>query len=82
MAKPEYHASSIPVLQTLSTSFSDDDLGNIHFHSDRMYRHKIFKVRYTTYDCWYNQDTLNPSTSRRDFMVLRAVTDVTAQAQN
>ncbi|KAJ3515408.1 hypothetical protein NMY22_g14461 [Coprinellus aureogranulatus] len=80
--KADDYAASIPILQSLSVTFTDDDLKNIHFHSDRIYRHAIFKIRYTTYDCRYDHDTFNPSTSRRDFMCLRADSDTPPSTPN
>ncbi|TEB15434.1 hypothetical protein FA13DRAFT_1574938, partial [Coprinellus micaceus] len=44
----------------------------IYIHSDTIYRHNVFQVRYTTYDCHQDTDTINPKTSRRDFMCLPA----------
>ncbi|TEB26892.1 hypothetical protein FA13DRAFT_1795347 [Coprinellus micaceus] len=74
-AEPETFEATLPTLKALSTSFTENDLQNLIFHSDRIYRHAIFKLRYTTYDCRSDSDTLNPSTSRRDFMCVRGGTD-------
>ncbi|KAJ3531696.1 hypothetical protein NMY22_g8044 [Coprinellus aureogranulatus] len=67
----ESHAPSLPILKKLLTSFREDDLSNLHFHSDRIYLHRVFKIRYTTYDCRADHDTFNAATSKRDFMSLR-----------
>ncbi|KAJ3530305.1 hypothetical protein NMY22_g8628 [Coprinellus aureogranulatus] len=67
----ELYGQSIPTLLALSNSFRAEDVKNLHFHSDRIYRHSVFKIRFTTYDCRVGEDTFNPSTSRRDFMCLR-----------
>ncbi|KAJ3512913.1 hypothetical protein NMY22_g15195 [Coprinellus aureogranulatus] len=72
---PEVYGQSIPPLSKLFNSFSEGDLINLHFHSDRIYRHSVFKLRFTTYDCRADEDTFNPSTSRRDFMCLRGTLD-------
>ncbi|KAJ3535195.1 hypothetical protein NMY22_g6600 [Coprinellus aureogranulatus] len=68
---PEQYGRSIPTLEALSQSFKADDANYLHFHSDRIYRHRIFKLRFTTYDCRADHDIFNPSTSRRDFMCIR-----------
>ena len=70
-ASSEDHGPSIRTLEDLTTSFTADDTRNIYFHSDRIYRHGVFKIRYTTYDCRNDHDTLNASTSRRDCMWLQ-----------
>jgi hypothetical protein len=74
-SEPENFEATLPTLKELSTSFTDNDLRNLILHSDRIYRHAIFKLRYTTYDCRSDSDTLNPSTSRRDFMCIRGEND-------
>ena len=43
---------------------------SILFKSDRMYRHNVLRVNYTTYDTRRCQDVINPSTSHRHIMVL------------
>lgn len=73
--RPDVHASSIPTLRALATSFEEEDLNNLHFHSNCIFRHGVFKTRYTTYDCRGDHDTFNPSTSKRDFMCLREAAD-------
>lgn len=35
-----------------------------------MYRHKLARFNYTTYDIRRNQDVINPTTSHRDIMLL------------
>jgi hypothetical protein len=40
------------------------------FKHDRLYRHNIMRINYTTYDVRRKQDTINPSTAHRDVMVL------------
>ncbi|KAJ3514106.1 hypothetical protein NMY22_g14847 [Coprinellus aureogranulatus] len=63
---------AIARLEALSASFTEQDMGGIYFHADRIYRHKILQIDVSTYDCRLGCDVLNPSTSRRDFMCLRA----------
>ena len=43
------------------------------FKHERLYRHRIFRVNYTTYDVQRSQDVINPYTSHRDIMVLNAL---------
>jgi hypothetical protein len=45
------------------------------FKSDRLYRHNIMRINYTTYDTRQSQDVINPSTSHRNIMVLNASYD-------
>lgn len=51
----------------MSVSSSPDE---ILFKHDRLYHHKLLRINYTTYDIRRKQDTVNPSTPRRDIMVL------------
>ena len=50
-----------------SLESSEDE---ILFKHDRLYRHQILRVNYTTYNICRKQDTINPSTPCRDIMVL------------
>lgn len=38
--------------------------------SDRIYKHHLLRINYTTYDVRHSQDVINPGTSRRDVMLL------------
>ena len=49
---------------------SQVELDGILFKDDRMYRHKVLRINYTTYDVRRAQDTVNPNTARRDIMLL------------
>jgi len=60
---------SFPVTMDLSTS-SEAHVDHILFGGDRIYPHNIMRINYTTYDVRRGQDTINPSTSHRDVMVL------------
>ena len=53
----------------------DFDAGNdkLLFKNDRLYRHRIFRINYTTYDVQRVQDVINPHTPHRDIMVLNSV---------
>jgi hypothetical protein len=46
------------------------DLDAVLFKHDRIYRHNIMRINYTTYDVLRKQDTINPSTPHRDIMIL------------
>lgn len=48
----------------------DSSLDKILFKHDRLYHHNILRINYTTYDIRRKQDTVNPTTPRRDIMVL------------
>ncbi|KAJ3537818.1 hypothetical protein NM688_g6619 [Phlebia brevispora] len=49
--------------------FSDEQRAHVKIINDRIYRHQILCVNFTTYDMCRDQDTLNPRT-HADFMVL------------
>ncbi|KAJ3542003.1 hypothetical protein NM688_g6018 [Phlebia brevispora] len=49
--------------------FTDEQRVHINVVNDRIYRHQILRVNYTTYDMCRDQDTLNPR-MHADFMVL------------
>jgi hypothetical protein len=49
---------------------NDHPRNSILFKSDRIYRHKIMRINYTTYDTRRSQDVINPFTPHRDIMVL------------
>ncbi|KAJ3541577.1 hypothetical protein NM688_g6065 [Phlebia brevispora] len=49
--------------------FSDEQRAHVKIINDRIYRHQILRVNFTTYDMRRDQDTLNPRT-HADFMVL------------
>lgn len=44
----------------------------ILFKNDRLYVHNMFRINYTAYDVRRLQDTVNPSTSHNNVMVLNA----------
>ncbi|KAJ3536274.1 hypothetical protein NMY22_g6101 [Coprinellus aureogranulatus] len=74
--QPERYKDSLARLKTFadmdSAAVSEREADNIYFHSETIYRHNILQLWYTTYDCRQDRDTLNPSTTRRDFMCIRA----------
>ena len=45
-------------------------LSQVVFKGDRIYRHHLFRVNYTTYDVHRAQDTINPRTDHCDIMLL------------
>ena len=49
--------------------FTDEERNCVSFVNNRMYRHKVFRVNYTTYDMRRAQDSMNPRT-HADIMVL------------
>jgi hypothetical protein len=48
------------------------ELDSIYFKGDRMYRHNIMRINYTTYDVRRAQDTINPNTDHNTIMLLSA----------
>lgn len=52
-----------------------EDIDRLFFKNDRLYKHRIFRINYTTYDVRRAQDIVNPSTSHKDIMVLRDDSD-------
>ena len=49
---------------------SADQHHHVLFKSGRMYKHQLLRINYTTYDVRRSQDIINPSTQRRDIMLL------------
>ncbi|KAL6307654.1 hypothetical protein BKA93DRAFT_48405 [Sparassis latifolia] len=49
--------------------FSDTERASMRIINDRLYRHKVLHVNYTSYDMRCNQDSINPRT-HADVMVL------------
>lgn len=54
-----------------------NETDHIFFKNDRLYKHRVFRINYTTYDVRRAQDIINPNTSHKDIMVLRDDTDDT-----
>lgn len=56
------------------THLSKDDIldqtGQLFFKQDRLYKHRMFRINYTTYDVRRGQDIVNPNTSHLDIMML------------
>ena len=53
-----------------SRDYNDCQPNSVLFKHDRMYRHNILRINYTTYDVRRSQDVINPSTSHCNIMVL------------
>jgi hypothetical protein len=58
--------------------FTDEDRASISFTNNSMYRHKVMRVNYTTYDLRRDQDSLNPRT-HADIMLLAHENEGSAQ---
>jgi hypothetical protein len=56
------------------------DPGAVLFRHDRIYRHNLLRVNYTTYDVRRSQDVMNASTSHHNIMVLADDDDNSASA--
>jgi hypothetical protein len=54
---------------SISTSDSDG-LNLVFFKANRIYKHNLLRINYTTYDVRRSQDVINPNTSHRDVMLL------------
>jgi hypothetical protein len=50
--------------------FTVKERNTVIIEQDTLYRHKVLRVNYTTYDLRRNQDSLNPRTRNADFMIL------------
>jgi hypothetical protein len=50
-------------------SFSNEVRNQLYFQHDRIYRHAVLRVNYTTYDVRREQDYINPRTSKRYIML-------------
>lgn len=57
-------------------AFSDEDRGSVSFVNNLIYRHKVIRINYTTYDMRRSQDSVNPRT-HADIMVLSHENDAT-----
>ena len=49
-------------LQTKDTDFACEQHEGIEIYRDRLFRHSVFRVNYTTYDMRRDQDSINPRT--------------------
>jgi hypothetical protein len=45
-------------------------LNDVLFNRNKIYRHRLLRVNYTTYDLQRDFDTINPGTDHRDIMLL------------
>jgi hypothetical protein len=60
-----------PVRETRSVSTgSISDPNCVLFRSNRIYKHNVLRINYTTYDVRRSQDIINPNTPHRDVMLL------------
>lgn len=60
-------------LTATSSDLSEPDVGNLNqivFKNDRIYRHNILRINYTTYDIRRAQDVINPNTEHNNVMLL------------
>ena len=48
----------------------DADSSQVVLKDERIYRHNLFRLNYTTYDVRRAQETVNPRTDHRDIMLL------------
>jgi hypothetical protein len=63
-----------PLKHGLTDTSNAEDSGSAHdmvlFKNDRIYRHNLIRLNYTTYDVRRDQDVVNPKTPHRDIMLL------------
>ncbi|KAJ8592017.1 hypothetical protein M405DRAFT_734033, partial [Rhizopogon salebrosus TDB-379] len=69
-------------LATEVTPACSDSEGRILIKADRMYRHNLMRLNYTTYDVRRAQDVVNPSTSHCNIMLLADSDDPAAGEQH
>lgn len=48
-----------------------EDVNRLFFKNDRLYKHRILRINYTSYDVQRAQDVINPNTSHKDILVIR-----------
>jgi hypothetical protein len=54
----------------INISNHQSELDGILFKSERMYRHNLARINYTTYDVRRSEDVINPNTSHCDIILL------------
>ncbi|TEB12649.1 hypothetical protein FA13DRAFT_1823627 [Coprinellus micaceus] len=59
---------TLPQQERSDAEFSQDDLARIVFDKGLMYRHKVLRSNYTTYDMQREQDSTNPNSTHTDLM--------------
>lgn len=62
-------------------AYTDEERNQVVILADRMYRHQVLRVNYTTYDGRRDQDSINPRT-HADVMVLNPGEDVSEDQQH
>lgn len=73
---PKLRSFLLPrLMETLGIPLGGDEEAQqqaegILFHNDRLFKHNLFKVNYTTYDIRRDRDVVNPKTPQRDIMGL------------
>ena len=68
---PNSDPQQLPVSENARNLQEED----IVFKYNRIYRHNIMRINYTTYDVRRAQDTINTNTSKRDILVLSCESD-------
>ena len=76
-----HHEVNIQTLSTMEFDLSNDSndpvlpdrlsqLNHVLFKGNKIYRHRLLRVNYTTYDLKRGFDSINPRTDHRDVMLL------------
>lgn len=56
--------------EEMQREMHEKELNSIYFKNDRLYKHNIMRINYTSYDIRRAQDTINPNTDHCDIMLL------------
>jgi hypothetical protein len=72
----EHLVRRINTSKNLLESGEDHTINTLIIKDDRIYRHNIARINYTTYDVRRAQDVINPRTEHCNIMVLRPDNDV------
>ncbi len=72
------HTPALPRIPS-EDGFSNQELDSLVIMGNHLYRHKVLRVNYTTYDGRRRQDSLNPR-NHADFTTLSHETDDTNPA--
>jgi alpha-D-ribose 1-methylphosphonate 5-triphosphate synthase subunit PhnL len=73
---------TLPRNQWSDAEFSARDLRRIVIQRHTIYRHKVLRVNYTTYDMRREQDSINPRTTHCDIMLLSHETDHASEIEH
>lgn len=58
-----------------SDAINPSQLNHVLFHGNKIYRHRLLRINYTTYDLQRESDIVNPRTDKRYIMMLSNLDD-------